>query len=78
MADGTAPQCGRVGSCHIYYKKPFRNERLFYWIEVKRNLELGIRNWEFGIGLMPEVVVRIGIWNFVIWNFGLVGTGSCR
>jgi hypothetical protein len=20
MADGTAPQCGRVGSCHIYLK----------------------------------------------------------
>ena len=23
MADGTAQQCGRVGSCHIYLKKPF-------------------------------------------------------
>jgi hypothetical protein len=22
MADGTAPQCGRVGSRHIYLKKP--------------------------------------------------------
>jgi hypothetical protein len=22
MADGTAPQCGRVGSCHIYYINP--------------------------------------------------------
>ena len=22
MADGTAQQCGRVGSCHIYFKKP--------------------------------------------------------
>jgi hypothetical protein len=22
MADGTTQQCGRVGSCHIYYKKP--------------------------------------------------------
>ncbi|WP_205195667.1 hypothetical protein, partial [Chitinophaga sp. Cy-1792] len=21
MADGTAQQCGRVGSCHIYFKK---------------------------------------------------------
>jgi hypothetical protein len=21
MADGTAPQCGRVGSCHIYLQK---------------------------------------------------------
>jgi hypothetical protein len=30
MADGTAPKCGRVGNCHIYLKKPFRNERLFY------------------------------------------------
>jgi hypothetical protein len=20
MADGTAPKCGRVGSCHIYYQ----------------------------------------------------------
>jgi hypothetical protein len=34
MADGTAPQCGRVGSCHIYLKKPFRNERLFYFLSV--------------------------------------------
>jgi hypothetical protein len=32
MADGTAPQCGRVGSCHIYLKKPLSNERLFYFI----------------------------------------------
>ena len=30
MANGTAPKCGRVGSCHIYLIKPFRNERLFY------------------------------------------------
>jgi len=29
--NGTAPKCGRVGSCHIYLKKPFRNERLFYF-----------------------------------------------
>jgi hypothetical protein len=22
MADGTAPQCGRVGNCHIYLNAP--------------------------------------------------------
>src|SRR4026208_1285184 len=30
MADGTAPQCGRVGSCHIYLASSFLM-RLFYF-----------------------------------------------
>ena len=30
MADGTAQQCGRVGSCHIHLKKPFRKLRGFF------------------------------------------------
>ena len=30
MADGTAQQCGRVGSCHILLKKPFRKLRGFF------------------------------------------------
>ncbi|HEX6426881.1 MAG TPA: hypothetical protein VF008_04310, partial [Niastella sp.] len=36
MADGTAPQCGRVGSCHIYLKKPFELvfKRLFCFIAI--------------------------------------------
>jgi hypothetical protein len=36
MADGTAQQCGRVGSCHIYLKKPFELvfKRLFYFIAM--------------------------------------------
>jgi hypothetical protein len=29
MADGTAPKCGRVGSCHIYLKAVQEIERLF-------------------------------------------------
>jgi hypothetical protein len=32
MADGTAPQCGRVGSCHIYFK-PFRKLEGFLFLE---------------------------------------------
>ncbi len=35
MADGTAQQCGRVGSCHILLKKPsslFWRAFLFYLI----------------------------------------------
>jgi hypothetical protein len=43
MADGTAQQCGRVGSCHIYLKKPFRNERLFYWGEGRFEVREGLR-----------------------------------
>ena len=30
MADGTAPQCGRVGSCHILLKSLNNQLRLFY------------------------------------------------
>ena len=30
MADGTAQKCGRVGSCHIHLKKPFRKLRGFF------------------------------------------------
>src|ERR1700744_5810789 len=30
MADGTAPQCGRVGSCHIYYKKASSTDEAFF------------------------------------------------
>ncbi|HEX6429562.1 MAG TPA: hypothetical protein VF008_17840, partial [Niastella sp.] len=39
MADGTAPQCGRVGSCHIYLKKPFELvfKRLFCFIAIPIN-----------------------------------------
>jgi len=32
MADGTAQQCGRVGSCHIYLKSlSVQTERLFWF-----------------------------------------------
>src|SRR3954465_11169285 len=34
MADGTAPRCGRVGSCHILLKAFRVNERLFYFNQV--------------------------------------------
>jgi hypothetical protein len=32
MADGTTQQCGRVGSCHIYFKEAVSllNEAVFY------------------------------------------------
>jgi hypothetical protein len=30
MADGTAPKCGRVGSCHIYLKSRFARSGFFY------------------------------------------------
>ena len=34
MADGTAPKCGRVGSCHILYKRPNPNKvGAFYFME---------------------------------------------
>jgi hypothetical protein len=29
MADGTAPQCGRVGSCHIHLKCLDENRGIF-------------------------------------------------
>jgi hypothetical protein len=32
MADGTAPQCGRVGNCHIYYKNAFRKRKAFSFL----------------------------------------------
>src|SRR5579871_3418795 len=31
MADGTAPQCGRVGSCHIHLSLIMYLMRLFYF-----------------------------------------------
>lgn len=38
MADGTAPKCGRVGSCHIYFK-PFRfSERLFLFLVINETI----------------------------------------
>ncbi|MDB5202647.1 MAG: hypothetical protein JWQ27_2056 [Ferruginibacter sp.] len=37
MADGTAQQCGRVGSCHILLKAFQETERLFYFQDVFSN-----------------------------------------
>ena len=34
MADGTAPQCGRVGSCHIYYSPVTHHDRAFFCLYV--------------------------------------------
>jgi hypothetical protein len=31
MADGTAQQCGRVGSCHIYLKSLSGNREAFFY-----------------------------------------------
>src|SRR5882757_2559981 len=37
MADGTAQQCGRVGSCHIHFKSPDLNRSgLFAFIQYRR------------------------------------------
>jgi hypothetical protein len=52
MADGTAPKCGRVGSCHIYLNEPFRNEGLFYLWEGREIgfRVLGLGFWVLGFG----------------------------
>jgi hypothetical protein len=34
MADGTAQQCGRVGSCHILLKRPFESRGVFVFVHL--------------------------------------------
>ena len=34
MADGTGFQSGRVGSCHIYLKEPYRNVGFLIYREL--------------------------------------------
>ena len=51
MADGTALKCGRVGSCHIYLKKPPSNERLFYFVTCKQYGWLKQKEITFNKGL---------------------------
>jgi hypothetical protein len=36
MADGTAPQCGRVGSCHILLKASSNDEAFLFYIPLQR------------------------------------------
>ncbi|HNF02423.1 MAG TPA: hypothetical protein PLH62_08540, partial [Ferruginibacter sp.] len=45
MADGTAPQCGRVGSCHIHLK-PFSFLRGFFILYPTAKPELCLKNYD--------------------------------
>ena len=48
MADGTAYR-GRVGSCHIHFRKPQRNVEAFLCVRKNMNYEFRIMNYEFRI-----------------------------
>ena len=64
MADGTAQKCGRVGSCHIHLKKPFRNERLFCFLECQIP---DIRYWILDAGYwILDISMLISIIFFVV------------
>jgi hypothetical protein len=53
MADGTAPKCGRVGSCHILLKVPSFTGRDFFMPGT-----LGVHNLRFRTEKKPPLASR--------------------
>jgi hypothetical protein len=65
MADGTAQQCGRVGSCHIILKPFDLSKGFFMPIPGGINNEQGILNYEGG-ALQSLVAISCSLFNILI------------
>jgi K319L-like, PKD domain len=59
MADGTAPQCGRVGSCHILLKS--LSEMRGFLL----NIEQGTKNVECRIGRRSSFIIRYSLFDIL-------------